>query len=106
MTNSFSKALLAGSVALLIGGCASTGNTELMEAVDSANATASAAYNTANEALDMAAKAQETANRALEMAQDAKSVGTDAQQTANQALEEARQASEKADRMYMKSIAK
>lgn len=91
---------IMGAVALLLGGCAATGDMDKMKAdIATAQSTADSAKTMATEALDKA-------NRAMELAEQANSNSEDAKSMAQNAMDEAKAASEKADRMFKKSVSK
>lgn len=101
------QAAIVGTVILVLGGCAATADMDQLKTsvataqstADSAKIMAIDAKDTANRALSLAEQAMTAADRATDTALDAKGI-------AEQALAEARAASEKADRMYQKSISK
>jgi murein lipoprotein len=100
MKYSIHQIAIIGTTALLLGGCAATGDMDKMKA-DIATA-----QSTADSAKTMATQALDTANKAMQMAEQANSNSEDAKSMAQNAMNAAKAASEKADQMYKKSVSK
>ena len=95
-----------GSIALGIGGCAATAESNLADSVAQAQSTADEAKTMAAEARDIALRAEQKADQALATANGAQSSADKALSEAGIAKQMAAEASEKSERMFGRSISK